>query len=247
MNLSEQAAARLASEIVKGSAETPGVELVLIPPFTLLHVVRRILADGVVQLGAQTMHWEEKGAFTGEISPLMLKEAGCRYVVLGHSERRLLFGETDDAVNLKIKSALGHDLTPIVCLGETLEELEAGTTMERIASQLERGLKGGDRESASLLIFAYEPVWAIGTGHTASPGQAQDVHAFLRRKLSETYGPETASCAIILYGGSVKPENAFSLSREKDIDGFLVGGASLEASSFLKIAVEALKAQKEKQ
>ncbi len=192
------------------------------------------------------MHWEDKGAFTGEVSPPMLIDAGCRYVVLGHSERRQLFGETDAGVNRKIMAALRVGLTPIFCLGETLAEREAGRTMDRAGSQLGAGLEGLDAGSVSSLVMAYEPVWAIGTGKTATPAQAQEVHAFLRRSLTETYGNEAASCVIILYGGSVKPDNAFSLFREKDIDGFLVGGASLEASSFLQITKEALRAHKEK-
>lgn len=246
MHLTAEEASRLASDIVKGILEIPGAELVLIPPFTSLHAVRRVLLDGPVQLGAQNAHWEDKGAYTGEVSPLMLADAGCRYIVLGHSERRQLFEETDAAVNRKIKAVLRHGLTPIFCLGETLVEREEGRTMQRIASQLENGLAGLDADSLSGLIMAYEPVWAIGTGKTASPAQAQEVHAFLRRGLAERYGKRAASCAIILYGGSVKPDNAFSLFREKDIDGFLVGGASLEASSFLQITKEALRAHKEK-
>jgi triosephosphate isomerase len=246
MHLSLEEATRLASLTAKGALDAPGAELVLIPPFTSLHAVRRVVADTPVQLGAQNMHGEDKGAFTGEVSPLMLKEAGCRYVVLGHSERRHLFGETDAGVNRKIKAALSHGLIPVFCLGETLDERESGRTTARIASQLAAGLDGLDAASVSKLVMAYEPVWAIGTGKTASPAQAQEVHAFLRRGLEEKAGKEAAGCVIILYGGSVKPDNAFSLFGEKDIDGFLVGGASLEASSFLRIAAEALRAQKDK-
>lgn len=246
MHLSSEEAARLASQTAKGALDAPGAELVLIPPFTLLHAVKRVVSDTPVQLGAQNMHWEDKGAFTGEVSALMVKDAGCRYVVLGHSERRHLFGETDAAVNKKTKAALRHGLTPIFCLGETLEERDTGRTFERIGSQFAAGLEGFDVGSISKVVLAYEPVWAIGTGKTASPQQAQEVHGFLRRSLSERYGNPAADCAIILYGGSVKPDNAFSLFREKDIDGFLVGGASLEAASFLQIAKEALRAHKEK-
>ncbi|MBN2199911.1 MAG: triose-phosphate isomerase [Candidatus Aminicenantes bacterium] len=246
MHLASGEAARLASEIVKGAADAAGAELVLIPPFTSLDSVRRVVADSSVALGAQNMHWEDKGAFTGEVSPLMVKDAGCRYVVIGHSERRHLFGETDGGVNKKIKAALRTDLTPIFCLGETLEERQSGRTIDRIESQLIAGLEGLDGESVSKIVMAYEPVWAIGTGRTATPAQAQEVHGQLRGALSERYGKQDADCVIILYGGSVKPDNAFSLFREKDIDGFLVGGASLEASSFLRIAKEALRAHKEK-
>jgi len=246
MHLASGEAARLASEIVKGAMDTAGAELVLIPPFTSLDSVRRVVADSPVQLGAQNMHWEDKGAFTGEVSPLMVKDAGCRYVVLGHSERRHIFGETDDDINKKIKAALRIGLTPVFCLGETLAERESGGTIDRIGSQLVAGLEGLDGESVSKIIMAYEPVWAIGTGRTASPAQAQEVHDTLRGALSEKYGKRAAACVIILYGGSVKPDNAFPLFREKDIDGFLVGGASLEAPSFLRIAREALRAHKEK-
>ena len=246
MHLTTEEAKQLASQVVKAGLELPEAEMVLIPPFTSLAHVKKVVSDSPVQLGAQNMHWEDKGAFTGEVSPVLLVDAGCRYVVLGHSERRQLFGETDAAVNKKIRAALRHRLTPIFCLGETLQEREQGRTMNRAAEQLEAGLEGLSGEQVGPAVIAYEPIWAIGTGKTATPAQAQEVHSFIRNRLKEKYGNEVSRCAIILYGGSVKPDNAFSLFREKDIDGFLVGGASLEAASFIQITKEAIKAHKEK-
>ena len=246
MYLTAEEAKKLAAQVVRAGLDMPEAEVVLIPPFSLLGPVRQVISGSPVQLGGQNMHWEDKGAFTGEISPLQLIDAGCRYVVLGHSERRQLFGETDAGVNKKVKAALRHRLTPIFCLGETLQEREAGRTMDRVREQLETGQDGLDTKQAGLTVIAYEPVWAIGTGKTATPAQAQEVHAFIRCWLKEKYGNEVSGYAIILYGGSVKPDNAFSLFREKDIDGFLVGGASLEAASFIQIVKEAIKAHKEK-
>jgi triosephosphate isomerase len=246
MHLTAEEAKRLAAQVVKAGLELPEAEMVLIPPFTLLAHVQKIVSESSIQLGAQNMHWEDKGAFTGEISPVQLCDAGCRYVVLGHSERRHLFGETDAAVNKKIKAAWRHRLTPIFCLGETLREREEGRTMNRVLEQLDAGLEGIDGQQVGLTVIAYEPVWAIGTGKTATPAQAQEVHHFIRNRLTEKYGNEISLCVIILYGGSAKPDNAFSLFREKDIDGFLVGGASLEAASFIQITKEAIRAHKEK-
>jgi triosephosphate isomerase len=196
-------------------------------------------------LGGQNLHWEDKGAFTGEISGPMLRDAGCAYVVVGHSERRQLFGETDISVNKKVRAALRHGLAPILCVGESLEEREAGKTIGRIGAQLDEALREIGTEEAKKIVLAYEPVWAIGTGRTATSDQAEEVHAFIRGRLEERYGKTAAACAIILYGGSVKPANAYTLYLEKDIDGFLVGGASLEAGSFVRIAEEALRASKE--
>jgi triosephosphate isomerase len=192
------------------------------------------------------MHWEDQGAFTGEVSAPMLKDIGCTYVVIGHSERRQLFGETNETVNKKIKSALSHGLVPIMCLGESLGERESGNTITKIQTQMSEGLEGFDSGQITQIIIAYEPIWAIGTGLTATPNQAQEVHAFIRSYLAEKHGNEVASCAIILYGGSVKPENTYSLLKEKDINGALVGGASLKAESFAEIAKEAIRAYEEK-
>lgn len=221
-------------------------ELVVIPPFTALNEVRKKLEGSPIQLGAQNIFWEEKGAFTGEVSPLMIKDAGCQYVVIGHSERRQYFGETDETVNKKIKAGLTHGLTPIVCIGETLDERKKEDTMTKVESQITQGLKGLGEQDVSRIIIAYEPIWAIGTGETATPQQAEEVHAFIREKLEQTYGNEIASCAIILYGGSVKPNNAYALLKQKNINGALVGGASLEADSFIQIAEQGIKAYKDK-
>jgi triosephosphate isomerase len=200
----------------------------------------------VIKLGAQDVFWEDSGAYTGEISAPMLKDAGCTYVVIGHSERRQYFGETNETVNKKIKAVLSHSLFPIMCLGESLKERENGRTMEKVETQITKCLSGIEADEFKRIIFAYEPIWAIGTGLTATPDQAQEVHSFLRNKLAEKYGNEVSSCAIILYGGSVKPENTFSLLKEKDINGALVGGASLKADSFADIIKESIKAYKEK-
>jgi triosephosphate isomerase len=176
----------------------------------------------------------------------MLKDAGCQYVIIGHSERRQYFGETDAGVNKKIRAALKSELSPIFCVGETLAERERAETTEVISRQLQGGLEDVSAGDFTSLVVAYEPVWAIGTGKTATPGQAEEVHAHIREKLAERYGIEPAECAIILYGGSVKPANSFALLSEKNIDGFLVGGASLEAESFIQITREAIRAYKEK-
>jgi triosephosphate isomerase len=222
------------------------VQFVVIPPFTALSEVGRVLEGSSVQSGAQNMYWEKEGAFTGEVAAPMLKDVGCTFVVIGHSERRQYFGETNETVNKKIKAALSHDLVPIMCIGETQDERESGNTMAKINSQITKGLEGLDAEQVHRIVIAYEPIWAIGTGLTATPDQAQEVHAFIRSDLEEINGNDTASCAIILYGGSVKPENTYSLLKEKDINGALVGGASLTAESFADIAREAIKAYEEK-
>ena len=221
-------------------------QFVVVPPFTALSEVSRALQGSSVQIGAQNMHWEEQGAFTGEVAAPMLKDVGCTYVVIGHSERRQFFGETNETVNKKINAALTHGLVPIMCIGESLEERKNSNTITKVQTQITEGLKGLDAEQVRQIILAYEPIWAIGTGLTASPDQAQEVHGFIRSSLAEKHGNDVASCAIILYGGSVKPENTYSLLKEKDINGALVGGASLKADSFAEIAREAIKAYEEK-
>jgi triosephosphate isomerase len=246
MNLSITEAKELAKAVVKASADLAEARIVLAPPFTALSKVRKRLEDSPVGLAAQNMFWEDRGAFTGEISAPMLRDAGCQYAIVGHSERRQVFGETDEAVSRKIKAALRSGLSPIFCLGETLAERERGETMGIIGRQLQAGLEGLGAGELKSIVIAYEPVWAIGTGRTATPGQAEEVHSHIRSKLGLTYGIGPADCAIILYGGSVKPGNAFALLSEKNIDGFLVGGASLEAESFIQIAREAIRAYKEK-
>jgi triosephosphate isomerase len=239
-------AVELVKALKEASSEKIEAELAVIPPMTALSEVKKALEGSQVKLGAQNMFWEDEGAFTGEVSSPMLKDAGCEYVVIGHSERRQYFGETDETVNKKIKAALAQDLIPIMCIGESLDEREKGKTIERVEDQINAGLEGLGKDEISRLIIAYEPIWAIGTGLTATPSQAEEVHIFIREKLAEKYGNDTASCAIILYGGSVKSDNAYELLKEKNINGALVGGASLKAESFIKIATEAIRAYKEK-
>jgi triosephosphate isomerase len=246
MHMTIAEAKNLATAIVKASADLPEAEIVLAPPFTALSEVKKVLEDGSVQLAAQNIFWEENGAFTGEVSAPMLREAGCQYVIIGHSERRQYFGETDAGVNKKIKAALKFGVFPIFCIGESLAERERGETMDVISRQIRGGLEGLAAEDFKSIVVAYEPVWAIGTGKTATPGQAEEVHSHIREKLALGYGTGPAECAIILYGGSVKPATSFALLSEKNIDGFLVGGASLEAESFIQITREAIRAYKEK-
>ena len=240
-------AVEMVKALKEASSEQIEAELVVIPPMTVLSEVKKAIEGSQVKLGAQNMYWEDEGAFTGEISAPMLKDAGCEYAVIGHSERRQYFGETDETVNKKIKAALAHNLIPIMCIGESLDEREKGKTIEKVEDQINAGLEGLGKDEISRLIIAYEPIWAIGTGLTATPSQAEEVHIFIREKLAEKYGNETASCAIILYGGSVKPASTYELLKEKNINGALVGGASLEADSFIQIATEAIRAYKEKE
>jgi triosephosphate isomerase len=226
-------ALELVRELKERLKEVNDRDILVCPPFTALYPVGKELEGSSIKLGAQNMFYERKGAFTGEISPVMLKDAGCEYVILGHSERRKIFGETDELINRKVLSAAGNGLTPILCVGETLEEREAGRTKEVVGRQVRKGLKGFPAEAE--LVIAYEPVWAIGTGRSATPEMAQEVHKFIREVLTELFGQEKAGKTRILYGGSVKPENAKSLLEMEEIDGALVGGASLKADSFEKI------------
>jgi triosephosphate isomerase len=205
--------------------------ILVCPTFTNLQDVCDILCDSNVAVGAQDLYWEDEGAFTGEISAPMLKSVGCTYVIIGHSERRHYFGETDETVNKKLFAALKHGLLPIVCVGETLGQREKNETFKVIEKQIKEGLKGLETGNWKLVVIAYEPVWAIGTGKTASPEQAQEVHAFIRKLLPK----EAANDIRILYGGSVKPENVKELMAQPDIDGGLVGGASLKVDSFVKL------------
>ena len=195
-----------------------------------------------VAVAAQDVYWEKEGAFTGEVSASMVREAGAEYVIIGHSERRRLFGETDVMVNRKIRAAQGADLTPIVCVGETLEEREAGATLAVLDRQIKDGLDGLTPEQVAALVIAYEPVWAIGTGRTATAAQAQDAHAHIRGRLRQWFGADTAEQTRILYGGSVKPDNTAELVREADVDGALVGGASLDVKSFGEIVTKSRQA-----
>ncbi len=210
-------------------------EVVIAPACTALKAVRDILKQQGYSLAAQNCHWEEMGAFTGEISPIMLKDLGCEYVIVGHSERRQLFGETDETVRLKVGAVFKADMTPVVCVGEVLEQREQGKTFEVVAGQIEGALNGLSSIQAERLVIAYEPVWAIGTGRTATPGQAQEVHAFIRERIASLFNKGVEKKARILYGGSVKPSNIDELMAEPDIDGALVGGASLKVGSFKRL------------
>jgi triosephosphate isomerase len=210
-------------------------DVLVAPPFTALHAVGEALRGGALLLGAQNMHYEKEGAFTGEVSRAMLKDAGCTHVILGHSERRQLFGETDEGVGRKARAACDDGLVPIVCVGETQAERDSDKTMAVVERQLERGLRQLSPDEAAKSVVAYEPVWAIGTGRVATPEQAQQVHAALRKLIRVSHGDAVAAATRILYGGSVKPDNAAALMQQNDIDGALVGGACLQADSFLKI------------
>ena len=212
--------------------EASGVEIIISPVFTVLTGAAAALSGTNIKLAAQDCFWEEEGAFTGEVSPKMLRDAGCSHVIIGHSERRQYFGETDETVNRKIRAALAGGLTILFCIGETLEEREAEKTFVVLKKQLVTGLAGITKEQLDHIIVAYEPVWAIGTGRTATDIQAQEAHSFIRECLSELYDTETSSRTRILYGGSVKPENVKGLMAQPDIDGALVGGASLKPESF---------------
>ncbi|MBI3184192.1 MAG: triose-phosphate isomerase [Myxococcales bacterium] len=211
------------------------VEMAVAPPFTALHSVARALEGSNIALAAQSCHWEAFGAFTGEVSAPMLKEVGCSYVIIGHSERRQYFGETDETVNRRCQAVLKAGLVPIVCVGETLAEREAGRTLEVVSRQLKGGLAGFSPAELARFVVAYEPVWAIGTGRNATADQAQEVHAHIREQLVAAFGREAAEQVRIQYGGSVKPDNAGSLLSKPDVDGALVGGASLKASDFAAI------------
>ncbi len=229
----------LASEVRNGVASLHGADVAVGPSFTALHAVAKRLEDGPVAVAAQNCHWEEKGAFTGEVSPSQLVDVGCRYVIVGHSERRQLFGELDAAVNLKARAALRAGLSPIVCVGETLAERDAGETIGRVQAQLDAALADMSDAEIERLVIAYEPVWAIGTGRNATPAQAQEVHHFIRTRVAAR-APTLAPRLRILYGGSVKPDNIRALMAEGDVDGGLVGGASLSASSFVQIVKEGI-------
>ncbi len=222
----------LARELVERLASGFEPEVVVAPPFTSLLPVREALAGAPIALAAQNVHWEAQGAFTGEVSAAMLADVGCSHVILGHSERRALFGETDSAVNRKVIAVLAQGMTPIVCVGETLEQREAGATRDVVLSQIDGALTGLDADAVAQLLLAYEPVWAIGTGRTATPDQAQEVHAWIRARVAQLASEDVAASIRILYGGSVKPSNAATLMAQPDIDGALVGGASLKADSF---------------
>ena len=226
----------LISDLKKGlSDKNLNVITIVCPPFTSLETANTLLKGSDIKLGAQNMYFEESGAFTGEVSAQMLLGTGCEYVILGHSERRTIFGESNQTINKKIKTAVKHQLKPIFCIGETLEEREKEITFKVIETQIREGLDSLSESDLSNLIIAYEPVWAIGTGRNATPEQAQEVHHFIRELISEIFSAAFADSLIIQYGGSVKPENSKDLMSQPDIDGALVGGACLKADSFVKI------------
>jgi triosephosphate isomerase len=235
MNLTREETKDLAQKIKDGLDPNLQHEVLLAPSFTNLETVKKVIKETKILLAAQNMFWEEKGAFTGEVSPIQLKDIGCNYVIIGHSERRNIFGETDEIINKKIKSALKNEINVIMCIGETLTERETGKTYEVLGKQLENGLKEIDKNSISKIVIAYEPVWAIGTGKTATPTQAEEAHMFIREKIKDLYDRDISDKIRILYGGSVKAENIDDLMAQKNIDGVLVGGESLKADKFLRI------------
>jgi triosephosphate isomerase len=235
MNLRGQSSLELAKGVVDAVGENPSVDVVLCPPSVYLGAVAEATAGTPVGMGAQNVYAAEDGAFTGEVNPSMLTDVGCRYVILGHSERRAIMGETDAQISEKLHAALAGNLVPIVCVGETLEDREAGNTEKVVETQLRGSLAGLDEVRAAGIVVAYEPVWAIGTGKTASPEQAEEVHAFIRKLLGELFTDDVAGQIRIQYGGSVKPANAKELLGQPNIDGALVGGASLKADDFAGI------------
>jgi len=210
-------------------------EILVCPPFTAIYEVARVLKGSNISVGSQNIFWEKKGAFTGEIAPDMIVDAGCKYALVGHSERRQYFSETDETVNKRIKATFAVGITPVACIGEMLAERENGTTFKVIDTQVKNGLSGLTPEQAKILVIAYEPVWAIGTGKTATPQQAEEVHAYIRKLYSQIYGEPAAAAIRILYGGSVKPDNVAEIMKQPNVDGALVGGASLEIESFTKL------------
>ena len=235
MNKTPKEAELLIRELIAKANDANGRDVLICPPFTALDRASRLLENTNIMLGAQNMHYEGAGAFTGEISPVMLKELGCEHVIIGHSERRQHFNESNEFLNKKIISALKHGIRPILCVGESKEERDSGKEKRKVQGQIESSLKDISGEEMLNIAIAYEPIWAIGTGVNATPAQAEEMHAFIRSILSDKFGRETSEKIRIIYGGSVKPDNMKELMAEKDIDGALVGGASLDAKSFEKI------------
>ncbi len=228
-------AVELVEGLLRGLGDVADREVLVCPPFTALHALSPLLQDTPVRLGAQDVFYEPQGAYTGAVSPLMLRDLGCAYTIVGHSERRQIFGETDDLVNRKLRAAVAHGLRVIVCVGETKPQRDAGEAEQIVVSQVRAGLSGVPAADLASLVVAYEPIWAIGTGDTATPADAQAMHATIRATLAELYGDAAAQALRIQYGGSVKPDNIDELMAQPDIDGALVGGASLKADSFLRI------------
>jgi triosephosphate isomerase (TIM) len=235
MHTLTQGAQDLAATVAKVAAKASDRDVMIAPPYTALAAVKKTIAGSAVILGAQNVHWEEQGAFTGEISAPMLKDLGCAMAIVGHSERRHVFGETDRMINKRISGALQFGLIPVFCIGETLEQREANQTMTVLADQIRGGLDSIALTGGEKIIVAYEPVWAIGTGKTATEVQAQEAHHFIRELLAGIYEKNIAAQIRILYGGSVKPDNIDILMQQEDIDGALVGGAALKAESFERI------------
>ena len=223
-------------------ATARGVQIVVGPPFTALHAAAQAARGSNIEVAAQNLHWEKQGAFTGEVSAAMLKQAGATYVIVGHSERRQLFGETDAIVNRKVQSAIAQGLTPIMCIGETLDERERNETSAVLDRQIKGGLDGIAADHVAAMIVAYEPVWAIGTGRNATAAQAGEAHSHIRTRLRQWFGGQTAEKCRVIYGGSVKPDNIAAIIAEADVDGALVGGASLEVKSFAEIVARAVPA-----
>ena len=236
MNKTISEAVELVNELKTRMADVEDVTVIVCPTFLCIKSVADVLTGSNVHVGAQDMYWETSGAYTAEVSGEMLLEAGAEYVIIGHSERRQYFGETNETVNKKVKKALALGLKPIVCVGEMLEDREAGNTEKVVDDHLTNGLVGVSADDMKKVIVAYEPVWAIGTGKTASPEQAQEVHSFIRNRISELWDSATAEAVVIQYGGSMKPENVKELLAQKDIDGGLIGGAALKADSFEALA-----------
>ncbi len=241
LNKTPHEAILLANDLKREIIYMEGVDIVLCPPFTALAEVGDVLTSTNIALGAQNVFWEDAGAFTGEISAPMLKDLGVSYVIIGHSERRQYFHETNETVNKRLRAVLKHELTPIVCVGENLAQRESNKTFDVIKDHCEGSLMGLSAEEMAKVVLAYEPVWAIGTGKTATPQQAQEVHVFIRQLLEKMFNGETASSVRIQYGGSVTPDNIVSLMAQADIDGALVGGASLKAPSFAAIVKGSVK------
>ena len=235
MNKTSDEAEALAKSVVDAVSGVDEVDVVICPTFTALERVAGVVKGTSVGLGAQNVYWEAEGAFTGEISTAMLLTCGCTHVILGHSERRQFFGETDETVNRRVKAALAAALSPIVCVGETQQERESGVTDDVVRGQVTGSLAGLSPEEVGKLVIAYEPVWAIGTGLTATPEQAEEVHALIRSVLADGFGQDTADAVRIQYGGSVKPDNAAILFSQPNIDGGLIGGAALDAESFASV------------
>jgi triosephosphate isomerase len=242
MNNTIEQSVNLVNSLQKEIRDIHKVDIMVAPPFTAIKSVYDALSDSSIQVGAQDVFWEESGAYTGEVSPMMLKDAGCKWAIIGHSERRQGFGETDETVNRKIKAALAAGLKAIACVGETLEERDAGIAFDVLGRQVTGALAGLSKEDADKVVIAYEPVWAIGTGRTATPEQADEAHAKIRGKVAALFGAKVSEAMRILYGGSMKPGNALELLRCENVDGGLIGGASLKTAEFsaiIRAAVEA--------